>query len=107
MKAFKFSNMAQPHKPDTAITKFVEHVQSGAVLSRDEKNKIAGICYGTFGSGFAGYKIAGWQWTLRGVLNEYIVEFKYGRFQAYFTPDKTSLRKALSNYQVMRIIAVK
>ena len=104
--AYKFSKYAADQKPDTDTTRFIEKVQTGACLSRNEKDRIAEICYGIFGSGFAGYKLHGWLWNIDKVLNEYIVEFSYGGFQSYYAPDKTSLRKVLSSYAVKRIITV-
>ena len=104
--AFKFSTCADDQKPDTDTTCFIEKVQTGACLSRDEKDRIAQICYGISGSGFAGYKLYGWLWNIDGVLNEYIVEFSYGGFQSYYTPDKVSLRKAITSYAIKRIITV-
>ncbi len=104
--AYKFSKCATDQKPDTDTTRFVEKVQTGVRLSRDEKDRIARICYGAFGSGFAGYKLHGWVWNIDGVLNEYIVEFSYGGFQSYYTPDKTSLRKVTTSRVIQRIITV-
>ena len=104
--AYKFSKCAANQKPDTDTTRFIEKVQTGACLSRNGKDRIAKICYGIFGSGFAGYKLHGWLWNIDKVLNEYIVEFSYGSFQSYYAPDRTSLRKAISSYAVKRIITV-
>ncbi len=104
--AFKFSKCATNQKPDTDTTRFIEKVQTGIRLSRDEKDRIARICYGTFGTMFAGYKLLGWKWDLTEVLNEYIVEFSYGGFQSYYTPDKTSLRKVITSCIIQRIITV-
>ncbi len=104
--AYRFSKSATDQKPDTDTTRFIEKIQTGTCLSREEKDRIAQICYGIFGSGFAGYKLHGWLWNIDKVLNEYIVEFSYGGFQSYRTPDKTSLRKALANHRIKRIITV-
>ena len=106
MMAYKFSECGTDKKPDTDITRFIEKVQTGVHLSRAEKDRIAEICYGTSGSGFAGYKLLGWKWDLTEVLNEYIVEFLYSHFQSYHTPDKTSLRKAIAFHGIKRIITV-
>ncbi len=104
--AFKFSRCATNQKPDTDTTRFIEKVQTGVCLSRDEKDRIAQICYGISGSQFAGYKLHGWLWNVNEVLNEYIVEFSYGSFQSYYTPDKTSLRKSITSHKIRRIITV-
>lgn len=105
MTAYKFSNTAVKTKPDTKVTRFVERVQSGTKLTREDKNAIVNLCYGTLGSQFAGLKYLGWKWSLTSVLNEYIVEFTYGRYESFFAPDKTSLRKTFKG--IRRIIAVK
>lgn len=95
MKAYVFSECATKEKPDTDTTRLLEKAMDGAELTRQEKDKIADICYGIFGSQFAGYRLAGWQWDLRHCLNKYVVESSFGDLHYYYAPDKTSLRKAL------------
>lgn len=105
MKPYKFSECARPTKPQNKITDLFEKCIAGQSLTRIEKDRIAELCYSTFGSQFAGYKLAGWKWTLYDCFPEFIVEFTYGCLQSYFAPDKTSLRKCL--HSIKRIIAVK
>ena len=103
MAAFKFSRTAREKKPDNEITRLLEKAMALQSLNRQEKNRIAEICYGTFGSRFAGYKLAGWCWYLHGCLNQYVVEFNYGHLQYHWAADKTALRKVLRG--VKKIIA--
>ena len=106
MKAYKFIETAREVKPVTEITSLLERCEQGEKLSRSEKNKIATIFYGIFGSQFPGYRLAGWCWTLSDCLPEFIVEFTYGGFQSFRAYDKTALRASgLSN--IKRIISVK
>jgi hypothetical protein len=104
MKPYKFSKTASEQSPKTDRTLFLESIEKGTVLSRDQKDSLAEIFYGVCGSGFAGYKLSGWCWDMSNLLPEYIVEFSYGGFQSYFAGDKTALRKTLGN--IKRIIEV-
>ena len=99
MKAYKFSETATTKKPDNDNTRLLEKAMDFKPLSRKEKDRIAEICYGTFGSHFAGLRLMGWEWDLHDCLQKFVVEFTYGHLQYFHAPDKTSLRKVLSNIE--------
>jgi hypothetical protein len=103
MDAYKFSTSAREKKPENTITALIEKAMDFQPLSRQEKDKIADICYGVFGSQFAGYKFLGWRWDLKDCLKRFVVHFKSGDLAFYYAPDKTSLRKVISN--IREIIA--
>jgi len=97
MRAYKFSSCAREEKPDNDLTQLLEKAQSGAALTRDEKNRIANTLYGLFGSHSSTYKLAGWAWSMAGCLRRILVNFTWDNsFLPYYAPDKTSLRKALT-----------
>lgn len=93
----KFSKCAQEVKPVTSITLLLENAQAGRHLTREEKDKIADVLYGTFGSNGSTYKLGGWAWSMASSLKRILVSFIYEpqNFKVYYAPDKTSLRKAL------------
>ncbi|MBA7709948.1 hypothetical protein ES703_118874 [subsurface metagenome] len=96
MGAYKFSSCAREEKPDNDQTRLLEKAQSGALLTREEKDRIASLLYGLFSVHGATYKLAGWAWSMSGCLRRILVNYKYDRqFEPYYAPDKTSLRKAL------------
>ena len=74
-------------------------------LSREEKNKIADILWGTFGAQSSCYKSMGWMWDMSEAkqVKRILVSFTYdtGVFRTYYAPDKTSLRSVLSNVSEM------
>jgi hypothetical protein len=96
--AYKFSKTARDTKPNTEITQLLEKAQDGAKLTREEKDEIAKILYGTFGAQYSTYKLLGWAWNMDPYLKRILVSFTYepNKFIAYYAPDKTSLRKVLS-----------
>jgi len=97
MEAYKFSSCAREEKPDNDLTRLLEKAQSGAALTRDEKDRIANTLYGLFGSHSSTYKLAGWAWYMGSCLRRILVNYSWdSNFQPYYAPDKTSLRKALS-----------
>lgn len=97
MAAYKFVTGDVGEKPDTDITRLLEKAQDGDNLTRDERDRIAGLLYGLFGSHSSTYKLHGWAWDMHTYLRRILVRFNYdgGRFETYYAPDKTSLRKAL------------
>ena len=97
-KTAKEAKTAKETKPDTDTTRLLEKAQDGKALTREEKDKIANILYGTFGAQSSTYKLRGWAWPMHETLKRILVSFDYepGIFHTYYAPDKTSLRKALS-----------
>jgi len=94
--AYKFSECARLVKPDNDITRLLEKAMRKERLSREEKDRIGNLLYGTFGSQAATYKLAGWAWSMSGCLRRILVKFKWGvTFHPYYAPDKTALRKVL------------
>ena len=97
MVAYKFSECAQPVKPDNDITRLLEKAMRGESLDREEKDRIGNLFYGIFGSQSATYKLAGWAWNLSGSLRRILVSYRGANtFHPYYAPDKTALRKALT-----------
>lgn len=96
MEAYRFVSHAKEEKPDNDTTKLLEKAQSGEALTREEKDRIAEILWGTFGSHSSTYKLAGWAWPMRDCLPRILVNHGWdNHFIPYYAPDKTSLRKAL------------
>lgn len=97
MGAYKFSECATANKPDNQITQLLEKAQRAEKLTREEKDRIADLLYGTFGAHAQGcYKLAGWCWNMRDVLPRFLVRYTYDNtFTPYHAPDKTSLRNTL------------
>lgn len=95
-QAYKFSECAGAKKPVTKITLLFEKVMSEQSLNREEKNRIADICYGLSSQHAPCYKLGGWCWDLMMHLTAYVVEFNHGGLGKYYAPDKTSLRRTLT-----------
>ena len=94
--AYVFSSCASKEKPDTEITRLLEKAMRYERLTRQEKDRIAEILYGTFGSHGSAYRLAGWVWYMASYLNRILVRFEHdSEFYPYYAPDKTSLRRAL------------
>jgi len=94
--AYKFSSCATEEKPDNDQTRLLEKTQSGAVLTRAEKDRIASLLYGMGGTHTSTYKLAGWAWPMVGCLSRILVNYRWDNsFTPYYAPDKTSLRKVL------------
>ena len=91
--AYKFINTAADEKPDTEETRLLEQAMASQPLTRTEKNRIAEILYGICGAGSHTYKLAGWAWPMYRCLPRFLV-CSYDHWQAYYAPDKTSLRAA-------------
>jgi hypothetical protein len=90
-------------KPETDNTRLLEKVWSKVPLSREEKDRVASILYGTFSSHTSTYKLMGWAWVMSYSLKRILVSFTYdeGVFRTFYAPDKTSLRKVLSSVAEM------
>lgn len=103
MAAYKFSDTARREKPDNDRTKLLDKAMSQQKLTRREKDDIAGMLYGILGAMSSTYKLAGWAWPMHQVLPRILVSFTYekGVFHSYYAPDKTSLRKVLSDVSEM------
>jgi len=103
MHAYKFSKIARDTKPDTNTTSLLEKAQDGKALTREEKDKITNILYGTCGAQSSTYKLLGWAWPMHETLKRILVAFDYepGIFHTYYAPDKTSLRRTLSSISEM------
>lgn len=92
---YKFSKCAVNTKPVTDVTELLEKTMQGGRLSREEKNRIAEICYGVCSQYSQCYKLHGWCWDLTSCLPAFLVEYETGDIQKYYAVDKTALRKAL------------
>ena len=97
MQAYKFASTATATKPDNDITRLLEKAIRKEKLSREEKDRIANILYGLFSGYGATYRLAGWAWYMADCLPRILVSNTWSpqQFDAYYAPDKTSLRKAL------------
>lgn len=97
MGAYKFVTWDVPPKPDNEITRLLEKAQRKELLSRQERDRVAELLYGLFGGHGPIYKLAGWAWDMSTHLPRILVSFRWdgGRFESYYAPDKTALRKAL------------
>jgi hypothetical protein len=102
MFAYKFSSTATAEKPDNKLTQLLEKAKEGQVLSREEKDRIANILWGTFGSQSSTYRLAGWAWYMGDCLQRILVRHTYdSHFEVYQAPDKTALRKCISHVREM------
>lgn len=74
-------------------------------LTRQEKDSIASILYGTFSSYSYLVRQAGWQWNMAQAkqIRRILVSFTYdrSRFNTFYAPDKTSLKKVLPSVAEM------
>jgi len=96
--AYRFSECAQPIKPDNDITRLLEKAMRKESLNREEKDRIGNLLYGIFGSHSATYKLAGWAWSMSGCLRRILVRFNWDNtFHPYYAPDKTALKNALTH----------
>lgn len=91
MQAYKFASTATATKPDTDRTRLLEKAIRMEKLSREEKDRIG------YFSNDATYRLAGWAWYMADCLPRILVSntWRPQQFDAYYAPDKTSLRKAL------------
>ena len=98
VKAYPFNERADKQRPLTDITELLE-AYGDRELTREEKDKIALILYGVLGANSSSYRIHAWEWPMHEVLPRMLVRFSYSpsEFHIYFAPDKTSLRKALTD----------
>ena len=80
-------------KPDNDNTRLLEKPYK--TMSRSEKNRVAEILYGTFGSQRCSYKLGGWEWPMWTVLPRFLVKLRDYGWKEYYAPDKTALRKVL------------
>lgn len=102
MSIHKFCATAAAEKPVTSDTILLEKAMEGRVLTREEKDRVAEILYGSFGAMSSTYKLAGWAWPMSSSLKRILVSFTYANtFHPYYAPDKTSLRKVLSSVDEM------
>lgn len=97
--AYKFAHHdrvpAEPPEVDPAIDKAF----GDDPLTREEKDRLARICFGLFGAGSAIYRRGGWAWPLwlaKQIRRILVREPHEGVWRTYYAPDKTSLRRALS-----------
>ena len=97
MQAYKFASTATATKPDNNITRLLEKAIRKENLSREEKDKIANLLYGIWGSKGPIYRLAGWAWNMKDCLPRILVLFAWSDgFHIFYAPDKTSLRKLLT-----------
>lgn len=82
-------------KPDTEITRLLERAASGARLARTEKDRVASVLYGLFGSQSSTYKLGGWAWPMGACLPRFLVKLRHYGWVERYAPDKTSLRRAV------------
>lgn len=98
--AYKFAHHdnVPTEPPDGSRADTAESAWSETPLTRDQKDALANLLWGTFGSHRSEYREAGWAWPLRSAprMVRILVRFpNESTFQAYYAPDKTSLRRAL------------
>lgn len=87
--------------PETDITKLIHKADGDVPLTREEKDKLADVCYGLFANGNPTYRLMGWAFSVYGLkqIRRVLVSTsgQLDKFQAYYVPDKTSLRKTLKS----------
>lgn len=98
--AYKFAHhqYVRPEPPTGYSADIAETAWSDKPLTRAQKDALANLLWGTFGSNRSEYREAGWAWPLRSAprMVRILVRFpNESTFQAYYAPDKTSLRRAL------------
>ena len=94
-------NSACPIHP---VFQLYGRVLKGEKLTRKEKDEIANNLYGIFGQGEATFKYMGFAAPFSQVLNRYLVNIQNCGWQEYYSPDKTSLRRAIGSYGIIEII---
>ena len=100
--AYKFVRWDVPPKPDNNRTRLLEKAQDKEPLTREEKDQIANILWGTFGANSSTYRLGGWAWPMSDCLQRILVQHTYDSgFDVYYAPDKTSLRKVLDHVREM------
>jgi hypothetical protein len=104
MEAYVFCETAVKEKPIVSTQLLekaigMDKTSLPTLLTRDEKNQLMSLLYGTFSNHSPLYKLLGWCWDMRSCLRRYLVSFHHDRniFHTYFAPDKTSIQATLSN----------
>ena len=99
---YKFVQWDVPPKVGNEITQLLEKAQDKQPLTREEKDRIADILWGTFGSQSPTYKLMGYAWPMANYLPRILVKRSYNNhFDVYWAPDKTALRKCLTDIDEM------
>jgi hypothetical protein len=107
MTPYKFSKAERVPEtpPDTEYTRLILKADTDEKLTRDEKDSLAKLFYGTFGCGSGTYRLAGWAYPIYGLkqIHRILVSCRHSpdTFKSYYAPDKTSLRKALNGISEM------
>lgn len=84
--------------PDCEAFRLYRKAASQKKLTRQEKDRIAELCYGRFGAGCSTVRFLGFAAPFHQILPRFLVK-QYGNWEAYYAPDKGSLKKALSGVQ--------
>lgn len=83
-------------RPSCQAFDLYDKLLAGKALSRQEKDRVAELLYGIGSSHSCWYKCGGFLAPFDQVLPRYLVLARWGGWRAYWAPDKTSLRKALT-----------
>ena len=96
VRQFAFHDRVSKTKPThERLDAYMEKLNAGGTLTRDEKDALVGRFYGAFGQrDGARLKYMGWVWDFTSYTKEYLV-YQYGQWHSYRAFDKTSLRKAI------------
>jgi hypothetical protein len=96
---FAYHALVPATPPVNETTQMLDKAFTADPLTREEKDKIAQLLYGTSGPGHSTYRLAGWAWDMNEATQIRRILVKYSHdnhFSIYFAPDKTSLRDALN-----------
>lgn len=96
--------VAQPksldHTLDSVIGRLWTKVNAEQALSREEKNRLAGLVQGSRSYGHTVVALNGWLFDFTGYLKRYWARIGVnGGIYEYHAPDKTSLRAAIDRVQ--------
>lgn len=110
-----YSDRIQPHQkwelPEYQKNKYttiLEKAEKGDCLTRSEKdvifNELVANSYNFNGQTFM---LGGYYHNFSGLLNSYIVEYKDGRIEKYYSFDKTAIRNSFyTNRKIFKIYEV-
>jgi len=103
---YKFVDSAAKEKPTYGFPDaMMEKLNAGKKLTREEKDALTEVFYGTFGQhNGAKLRYSGWEWNFTPFTKRFFVNI-YGGWSEVMGFDKTSLRKAMP--VVMEICEVK
>jgi len=91
---FAFHARVPAEPPECEAFTLYRRLAAGGTLSREDKDRIAQLCYGVSTSHSSTYQRGGWECRFAEVCPCYIVQ-QGGQLAYYWAPDATSLRTAL------------